>query len=123
MKHQTKFTVPVLALFPTFISGCVTTKAVTEEKVAIAKPISAKITNTSVAECTFDQLMLNMGEIVGDGIVLGTYGAMEGAIHGAIAGSASDGVVIGAAVFGTIGLGIGAYEAVKEYKPKSCGTG
>ena len=64
--------------------------------------------------------MLHMGKVVGEGILLGAYGAMHGAVHGAAAGSATDGVILGAAVFGTIGLGVGGYEAIKEYTPEPC---
>ena len=85
-----------------------------------AGPIESEVVLEPITECSFDQTMLHMGTIIGEGITLGMYGAAEGAIHGAIDGSAGDGAIIGTAVFGTLGLGIGVFEAVRDYEPLPC---
>ena len=120
MKHRPALTVLVLSVFALFASGCVTTDIASKDKAAVTKPAVTLAASNTANECAFDQAMLHMGKIVGDGIVLGTYGAMEGAFHGAIAGSASEYVIIGAAVGGAVGLGIGTYKAVRDYKPEPC---
>ncbi len=92
MKHRPALTVLVLSVFALFASGCVTTDIASNDKAAVTKPAVTLAASNTANECAFDQAMLHMGKIVGEGIVLGTYGAMQGAIHGAAAGSATDGV-------------------------------
>ena len=77
--------------------------------------------DNDLSECQGGNLAEASTKTFGVAVVGSALGAFHGLIGGIQAGNADAGVVIGAAVGGTLGLGVGAAEAVKEHDDEIAG--